>query len=115
MKKRYVSVQGRGTITLPADVRHEYQLDEPGVQLEVVTRPGVIELHPQVSVPADQAWFWTPEWQRGERAVDEHVAAGRISQAENIDEFLAAMDKLRKTKPSGTVSRQRRRQKRAQR
>jgi antitoxin MazE len=112
MKKRYLSVQGRGIITLPADIRHEYHLDEPGLQLEVVTRPGVIELRPQIPVPADQAWFWSPEWQEGERAVDEHVAAGHTVQAENIDTFLAAMDKVRKTRPSKTVNRARQRDKR---
>src|SRR5437763_3861225 len=103
MKRRYLSVQERGTLTLPADIRQEYRLDQPGVQLELVTRPGVIELHPQVPVPADQAWFWSPEWQKGERAVDEQVAAGRTVQAENIDAFLEAMDKVRKTRSSKVV------------
>jgi len=50
----------------------------------------VIELRPHVAVPASQAWYWQPGWQEGERAVDEHVAAGRIQVAENIDEFLTA-------------------------
>lgn len=102
MEKRYVGIQGRGILTLPADIRHQYHLDEPGVQLEVVTRPGVIELRPQVPVPADQAWFWTAEWQKGERAVDEHVAAGRIRKADNVDDFLAAMNKVHKRKTRRT-------------
>lgn len=25
---------------------------------------------------ADQAWFWTPEWQAGERAVDQELKDG---------------------------------------
>ena len=95
MKKRYVTVNDRGTLTLPADVRHAFHLDDPGVQLEVVTRQDVIELRPHVAIPAGQAWFWTPSWQKGERAVDEHVAAGRVKRAENVDAFLAAVDKGR--------------------
>jgi hypothetical protein len=59
-------------------------------------REGVIELRPHVAVPADQAWYWTRGWQKGERAVDEHVAAGRVKVVENVDDFLAAMDKVRR-------------------
>ncbi|MDQ6709442.1 MAG: AbrB family transcriptional regulator [Candidatus Dormibacteraeota bacterium] len=81
-------------MTLPADIRHELHLDQPGVQLEVVTREGVIELRPYIAVPADQAWFWTQGWQKGERAVDAHVAAGRIKRADNVDDFLAAIGKV---------------------
>ena len=42
---------------------------------------------------ADQAWFWTPEWQEGEREVDEHLAAGRTERFDSVDEFLAALDR----------------------
>jgi len=96
VRKRFRSVDQRGNITLPAEIRRQYGLDEPGVQIEVVARPGVIELRPHVAVPSDQAWYWTRSWQKGERAVDEHVAAGRVKVAQNVDDFLAAMDRVRK-------------------
>ncbi len=96
--KRFLSVHDRGNLTLPADIRRQYGLDKPGVQVEVVARPGVIELRPHVAVPASQAWYWQAGWQEGERAVDEHVNAGRSEVAENVDEFLTAMDKVRKKK-----------------
>ena len=83
---------------MPADIRRQYGLDKPGVQVEVVARPGAIELRPHVVVPADQAWFWTQTWQEGELAVDKHVEAGRVSVARDVDGFLAAMDKVRKKK-----------------
>lgn len=98
MPKRFLSVRDRGNLTLPADIRRQYGLDKPGVQVEVVARPGVIELRPHVAVPASQAWYWQAGWQAGEHAVDEQVAAGRLEVAENIDEFLTAMDKVRKKK-----------------
>jgi hypothetical protein len=41
---------------------------------------------------SDQAWFWTPEWQEGEREVDEAIAAGRTTYFGSADEFLAALD-----------------------
>jgi len=41
---------------------------------------------------ADQAWFWTPEWQAGEREVDEALTAGRTTYFASAEEFLAALD-----------------------
>jgi antitoxin PrlF len=31
-------------------------------------------------IPHDQAWFWTREWQTGEREASEDIAAGRLSE-----------------------------------
>jgi antitoxin PrlF len=30
-----------------------------------------------MSVDPSQAWFWTPEWQAGEREADKDIATGR--------------------------------------
>ncbi|NMD45783.1 MAG: AbrB/MazE/SpoVT family DNA-binding domain-containing protein [Propionibacterium sp.] len=91
----YVGVQRRGVIALPAGLRHRLHLDEPGAQVEIRERAdGVIELRPALPVPADQAWFWTEHWQRREREVDEHVAAGRIEVHETADDFLSHLDHL---------------------
>lgn len=93
---RYLGVQGRGTIALPADVRRRLHLDEPGAQLEMTERDdGVIELRAALPVPADQRWFWTARWQKRELEVDEHVAAGAVSRHETTDDFLDHLDNLR--------------------
>jgi hypothetical protein len=42
--------------------------------------------------PADQAWFWTPGWQAGEREADEAIAAGHTTFFGSAEEFLAALD-----------------------
>jgi hypothetical protein len=43
-------------------------------------------------IDADQAWFWTPEWQRGERQADADKAAGNSDRYESDTAFLAALD-----------------------
>jgi hypothetical protein len=43
-------------------------------------------------IDPDQAWFWTPEWQAGEREADADVAAGRATRYHSDEEFLAALD-----------------------
>lgn len=75
-----VALQGRGVVTLPAALRRKLRLEEKGAQVEVVERAdGVIELRPYLAIPADEAWFWTPEWQAMEREADEDIKAGRTS------------------------------------
>lgn len=92
---RYLGVQGRGTIALPADVRRRLHLDQPGAQLEMTERAdGVIELRAALPVPAEQRWFWTQRWQEREREVDEHVAASRVEVHESTEDFLDHLDEL---------------------
>jgi len=44
----------------------------------------------------DQLWFWTEEWQAGERAVDRDIAAGVPGEGPMTgEEFLAALDAMR--------------------
>ena len=89
----YLTVQKRGVISLPSAIRRRHRLDQPGAQVEVSEREdGVIELRPHVAVPVDQAWFWTKEWQAGEREVDEDIAAGRLKRFDSVEELFEDLD-----------------------
>lgn len=97
MAKRefHVAIQARGTLALPADLRKRHHLDSPGAQVRVVEREdGVIELHPLVSVPVEQRWFWTERWQRMEREADEDIAASRVRRYGNVEDLLAGLESL---------------------
>jgi hypothetical protein len=48
-------------------------------------------------IDAEQAWFWTREWQAREREADDDRAAGRGTRYESDEEFMAALDE--RTKP----------------
>jgi bifunctional DNA-binding transcriptional regulator/antitoxin component of YhaV-PrlF toxin-antitoxin module len=90
----YVSVQRRGVIALPPEVRKRLRLDEPGAQLQLTEREeGVFELRGYVPIPSDQAWFWTERWQQMEREADEDIAAGRVRYADNVEDFLAQLER----------------------
>ena len=92
--KTYVTVQQRGLIALPADLRRRLDLDHPGAQVEIVERPdGVVELRPTIAVPADQAWFWTERWQRMEREVDEQVDRGETTTHDTAEALFAELDR----------------------
>jgi len=76
-----VKVGERGTITIPAAVRKMVGIS-PGDMLRVAMSPeaGTVTLTPQITIDRDQAWYWTPEWQKGEREADEDIAAGRVNE-----------------------------------
>lgn len=94
-RSQFVALAGsRGSITLPADVRRRYHLDEPGAQVQVIGRSdGVIELHPVLPHRADQAWFWTERWQAMEREAEEDIAAGRVETFAGSADFIADLDR----------------------
>ena len=84
----------RGSITLPAELRHRHHLDEPGAQVEIVEREdGVIELYPLLPHRADQAWFWTDRWQAMEQQAQDAIATGRVETFETADGFVADLER----------------------
>ena len=90
--KGYVTtVRAKGQVTIPADVRQAARLEE-GDPVEVEIVDGGILLRPMKLIDASQAWFWTPEWQEGERQADADIAAGRVIRFESDEEFLAYLD-----------------------
>ena len=89
----YVTVQAKGTISLPAAIRRRFHLDEPGAQLELVEREdSVLELRPTLPVLADQRWFWTARWQAIEREVDEQYARGEGRMHDTTEAFADFID-----------------------
>jgi hypothetical protein len=47
---------------------------------------------PEGARDPDQAWFWTPEWQAGERAADADLTAGRSTICGSDEAFLKALE-----------------------
>ena len=66
--------------------------EKEGDDLLVAVEDGHIALTSGALVPRDQAWYWSPEWQSGERTADADLAAGRHGQPYmNEEEFLYAL------------------------
>jgi hypothetical protein len=92
-KSHFLTLQNRGLLALPPDVRKRHHLDEPGAQVELVERDdGVLEIRAFVPIPADQVWFWTDSWQAGEREASEELAKGLGRTFEDGESFLASLD-----------------------
>ena len=45
------------------------------------------------NVPKDQEWFWSEEWQKGEREANADMEAGRIvGPFDNVEELIADLN-----------------------
>lgn len=84
------TMRAKGQVTIPAKVRRTVHLEEgDGVEFHVVA--GGILLRPKKMVDAAQAWFWTEEWQAGEREASDDIAAGRVTRYGSDDDLLVAL------------------------
>ncbi len=72
----YTKVTRNFQISIPKEIRDRLRIEE-GDYIEMTERDGEIVMVPKKLIDADQAWFWTPEWQKGEREADEDLKAGR--------------------------------------
>lgn len=89
-----VKVRPKAQLTLPEEIRRALHVGE-GDEVEfAVHDDGTITIRGYVSIPTDQAWFFTPEWLAGEREADEDIAAGRGAVHESAEEMFAHLDPL---------------------
>jgi antitoxin PrlF len=84
------TLRAKGQLTLPEEIRVAARLEEGDLLEAEITDEGIL-LRPQKVIDATQVWFWTPEWQAGEREADADLAAGRREIFDSGDEFLDAL------------------------
>jgi AbrB family looped-hinge helix DNA binding protein len=83
-------LRAKGQLTLPDDIRKAAHLEEGDLLEAEMTTEGIL-LRPQKLIDATQAWFWTAEWQAGEREADADRAEGRTERFGSGDEFVDAL------------------------
>ncbi len=83
-----------GRVTIPKEIRERLHL-EPGDLFLVRVEKGKIVLVPEARRDPEQAWFWSEEWQKGEREADEDIRADRVfgpfSSVEEMKEHFQAL------------------------
>jgi AbrB family looped-hinge helix DNA binding protein len=83
-------IRSRGQLTLPAEVREALRVAE-GDEVEFTRHEdGTVTVRGLKTIPADQAWFWSPEWQAGEREADEEIGRGDLSPVYDDAEAMFA-------------------------
>ena len=87
-------VRPKAQLTLPEEIRRALHIGE-GDEVEfAVHDDGTVTVRGDVSIPTDQAWFFTPEWLAGEREADEEIAAGRGTIHESAEDMFDHLDSL---------------------
>jgi AbrB family looped-hinge helix DNA binding protein len=92
------TLRAKGQLTLPEEIRKAARLEEGDLLDAEITEDGIL-LRPQKVIDATQAWYWTPEWQAGEREADAQETAGLGETFNSGAEFLAALQA--RAKPAG--------------
>ena len=84
------TLRAKGQLTLPDDIRRAAHLEEGDLLEAELTADGIL-LRPQKLIDSTQAWFWSPEWQAGEREADADQAAGRVETFGSGEELIGAL------------------------
>ena len=86
-----MTLRSDGRVTIPKNLRRQARLSE-GDELDVEMTSDGILLRPCSQRDEDQWWYWTDEWQAGERQITQDRAAARRGPVfTSGDEFLAAL------------------------
>jgi antitoxin PrlF len=85
------TLRAKGQLTLPDDVRKAAKLEEGDLIEAVVSESGEVILRPLATIDRSQVWFWTPEWQAGEREATEQARRGEGEVFETDADFLDSL------------------------
>ena len=87
----YSKVTRNGQITLPASVRKQLGVEEGDIiEIEVVDDRAT--LVPKKLVDKSQAYFWTREWQEGEREAETDIKSGRVRVYGSAKELIQELE-----------------------
>ena len=89
-----IRVRKKYQITLPSAIREAAGVYEGDFLIAEVQEDRTILLRPSRLVDADEAFFYTPEWQAAEREADEDIRLGRLSEPMSAEETIAELHRL---------------------
>ena len=78
-------------ITLPSGIRKKLHL-KVGDLLETEVKDGLVIIRPKKTVDAEQAWFWSKEWQGAEKEVEADLRAGKVKKFKNVEDLIKDLD-----------------------
>ena len=88
----HVTIGPGGVVTIPKDVRDRLMMPE-GDECELRVTPEGVLIVPVPGRDPDQWWFWTDEWQAGEREVEKEKAT-HVPRYLSAEEFIAELQRI---------------------
>ena len=84
----------KAQLTLPEEIRRALYVNE-GDEIEFVVREdGIVTVRGYVSVPSDQAWYFTSQRQVAKRQADEEIEAGEGIVHASAETMFTHLDAL---------------------
>jgi bifunctional DNA-binding transcriptional regulator/antitoxin component of YhaV-PrlF toxin-antitoxin module len=83
----------KGQVTLPNEVRKLLRANDGDDLIFRVDEYGQVIVEKAITIPADQAWFWSERWQKMERDAQADIESGRVHRYSDVDEAIAGLEK----------------------
>ena len=78
-------------VALPRDIVNSLKL-RINEYIDIHIQGNKIILEPQVLIPKDQAYFYTPDWQKEEQEAQKDIQKGRVTKTKNLKELHKELD-----------------------
>jgi len=85
-----VNLKQKSQVTIPKPLVDKLKL-RPGDKLEFTLEDDKIIIKPVLVIDRSQAWYWSKEWQAGEREVDKEIKEGKIYTADSEEELFKGL------------------------
>ncbi len=82
-----VKVKNKYQIVIPDEVRKKLHV-EIGDTLEIEEKDGILIAKPVIVIDKAQAYFWTEEWQKGEKEAEEAKKKGKFKEFDEAAEAI---------------------------
>ncbi len=79
-------------ITIPASIRKALRISVGSI-VDFDLKEGEVIMKPKEMIDKDQSWFWTDEWQKGEKEVDESRRKKDTTSFDDVDEMKKHFEK----------------------
>ncbi len=76
---------------IPKSIRKALNI-QPGDILEFTIEGEKVVITPMKAIPAEQAWFWNEEWQKGEKEATKDIKHGRVKGFTSMEKLLEELD-----------------------
>ncbi len=82
-----VTLEENNRITLPEEIVEKLKLSKDD-EFIVVLENGGIQLIPAITIPKDEAYLFTPFWQKAIRQAQKELAEGDYEVFDNVEDLL---------------------------
>ncbi len=79
-------------VTIPVSVRDALHV-KVGAFVDFVVQKGQVILKPKTLIDEDQSWFWSKEWQEGEKEVEGLKKKDKALSFKNVQEMKTHFEK----------------------